>query len=150
MPGGLIKPGDIIVDCGAAPGSWTQVAMKMTGRTGQVVALDLQEFVDIPGAICLPRTDICQTTQVAQLIRKSLGEDAQGVDLVMSDIAPTASGLAQLDHPRLIKLAECVLKVASSFSLNFNAFDCRYQVLFVVFSISVVTARVSTGSKSSR
>ncbi len=107
--GGLIRPGDTVIDCGAAPVSWTQVATDLASPGGTVIGLDLQDFDPVEGAICLPRTDIRKTAEVARLIRERIG--SKGVDVVISDIAPTASGVAHLDHPNLINLAECVLKV---------------------------------------
>ncbi|VDL90667.1 unnamed protein product [Schistocephalus solidus] len=132
VPGGLIRPGDIVVDCGAAPGSWTQVAVKLSFAAtstaggsassfthsrprGTVISLDLQQFEPVDGAVCLGGIDIRKTAEVAALIQRhvclSRGTATfGGVDVVLSDIAPIASGLPDLDHPALIALAESVLK----------------------------------------
>uniref|UniRef100_A0A0V0J5U5 rRNA methyltransferase 2, mitochondrial n=1 Tax=Schistocephalus solidus TaxID=70667 RepID=A0A0V0J5U5_SCHSO len=134
VPGGLIRPGDIVVDCGAAPGSWTQVAVKLSFAAtstaggsassfthsrprGTVISLDLQQFEPVDGAVCLGGIDIRKTAEVAALIQRhvclSRGTATfGGVDVVLSDIAPIASGLPDLDHPALIALAESVLKLS--------------------------------------
>ncbi|CDS41118.1 ribosomal RNA large subunit methyltransferase [Echinococcus multilocularis] len=109
--GGLIRPSAVVVDCGAAPGSWTQVAVELASPGGTVVALDLLDFEPVPGAHCLSRLDLRQTAQVIRRVRKVLGAD-HCVDVVLSDIAPPASGLGDLDHPNLIHLVHCVLQLA--------------------------------------
>ncbi|KAL5112013.1 GPN-loop GTPase 3 [Taenia crassiceps] len=109
--GGLIRPGAVVVDCGAAPGSWTQVAVELAAPGGTVVALDLLDFESVPGAHCLSRLDLRQTAQVIHRVREVLGAD-HCVDVVLSDIAPPASGLGDLDHLNLIHLVHCVLQLA--------------------------------------
>uniref|UniRef100_A0A5K3F1X1 rRNA methyltransferase 2, mitochondrial n=1 Tax=Mesocestoides corti TaxID=53468 RepID=A0A5K3F1X1_MESCO len=111
LEGGLIRPGDTVVDCGASPGSWTQVAVDLSSPGGTVLSLDIQDFEPIEGAICLPKTDIRQTAEVTRIIKEKLG-CARGVDVVLSDIAPTATGIPDLDHPNLINLAQRVLQLA--------------------------------------
>lgn len=108
----LIQPGMTIVDCGAAPGSWSQVAIELSSG-GRVVAFDINDFEAVPGAHCIPRCDLRDTAHTLDQVRKALGGGCERcVDVVMSDIAPPASGLAQIDHPNLINLAQCVLQVS--------------------------------------
>ncbi|VDL31128.1 unnamed protein product [Hymenolepis diminuta] len=108
----LIQPGMTVVDCGAAPGSWSQVAVELSSG-GRVVAFDINDFEDVPGAHCIPRCDLRDTAHTLDQVRKALGGGCERcVDVVMSDIAPPASGLAQIDHPNLINLAQCVLQLA--------------------------------------
>lgn len=110
--GGLIKPGAVVVDCGAAPGSWSQVAVKLSAPGGTVVAIDLLDFEPVPGAMCMPYLDVRQTSHVVRSVRDVLGAD-RCVNVVLSDIAPPASGFADLDHPNLIDLAHHVLRVST-------------------------------------
>uniref|UniRef100_A0A0R3X6X9 rRNA methyltransferase 2, mitochondrial n=1 Tax=Hydatigena taeniaeformis TaxID=6205 RepID=A0A0R3X6X9_HYDTA len=105
--GGLIRPGAVVVDCGAAPGSWTQVAVELASPGGTVVALDLLDFEPVPGAHCLARVDVRQTAQVIHRVREVLGAN-HCVDIVLSDIAPPASGLSDMDHLNLIHLVHCL------------------------------------------
>lgn len=103
----------VVVDCGAAPGSWTQVAVELSSPGGKVVALDINDFEPVPGAHCLPKCDLRNTMRALTEVREALGGGADRcVDVVLSDIAPPASGLASLDHPNLINLAQCVLQVS--------------------------------------
>ncbi|KAM7539662.1 hypothetical protein Aperf_G00000032827 [Anoplocephala perfoliata] len=109
----LIQPGMVVLDCGAAPGSWTQVALQLSSPGGKVVALDINDFEPVPGALCLPRCDLRNTMRTLTEVRAALGGCTDRcVDVVLSDIAPPASGVADLDHPNLITLAQCVLQLA--------------------------------------
>ena len=100
------------MDCGAAPGSWSQVAVELSSPDGTVVSIDLLDFEPVPGAVYMPRIDIRQTQHAVKSVRTALGAD-RCVDVVLSDIAPSASGLAHLDHPGLIQLAQSVLHVST-------------------------------------
>ncbi len=101
---GLIRPGARIVDLGAAPGGWTQVAVEraqsMEGR-GRVLAVDLVEMEPIPGAefLLLDFLD----PEAPRHIRVALGGPA---DLVMSDMAAPSTGHPRTDHLRIMALAE--------------------------------------------
>ncbi|VDO02502.1 unnamed protein product, partial [Rodentolepis nana] len=107
----LIQPGMTIVDCGAAPGSWSQVAVKLSSG-GRVIALDINDFEAVPGAICIPQCDLRDTARTLGQVKEALDSGSErSVDVVMSDIAPPASGIPQIDYPNLINLAQCVLKV---------------------------------------
>src|SRR5512139_195121 len=90
----LIKPGMTIVDLGAAPGGWSQYAARVLGGRGRVIALDLLEMPALPGVEFI-QGDFSDET-VLDRLRASLGEAR--VDLVMSDMAPNMSGMADVDH----------------------------------------------------
>src|SRR6185312_3236638 len=100
----LLKPGTRIVDLGAAPGGWTQIAVERArtsdGR-GQVVALDLLPMQPIAGAEILEMDFL--DSGAPERIRSALGGPA---DLVMSDMAAPSTGHAQTDHLRIMALAE--------------------------------------------
>ncbi len=107
----LLKPGGIVVDLGAAPGGWTQVAVgrvKADAGKGRVVAADLNEIEPVPGAefIQLDLTD----ADAATLMRGALS--GARVDLVMSDMAASSTGHRQTDHLRVLALAEAALDFA--------------------------------------
>lgn len=99
----LFKPGSIVVDLGAAPGGWTQVALKKVGDKGQVVAIDLQEIEPIPGAHIL-HGDFMEEEMIQHLL-SSLSSKA---DVVLSDMAAPASGMTDVDHIRIMALVEMV------------------------------------------
>src|SRR5688500_1104587 len=93
----LLKPGMTVVDLGAAPGSWSQVAAGKVGRGGRVIAIDLLEIAPISGVTAL-RGDFREPT----LIEAMQGAKA---DAVLSDISPNLSGIANVDQARLLELA---------------------------------------------
>jgi 23S rRNA (uridine2552-2'-O)-methyltransferase len=105
----LLKPGMRIVDLGAAPGGWSQVAAPLVGRAGRVVAIDLLPMDPIPGVEIL-QCDFREDEGLAR-IRALLGDDP--LDLVLSDMAPNVSGMKAVDQPRSIYLVELALDFAS-------------------------------------
>ena len=104
----LIQPGQVIVDLGAAPGSWSQVAVKLAGRKGRVLATDLLEMDPIQGVDFI-QGDFREQAVVDELVRLL---DGRRVDLVMSDIAPNISGMSAVDQPRSMYLCELALDFA--------------------------------------
>ena len=104
----LLRPGMIVVDLGAAPGSWSQVAAERVAPGGRVIALDLLDMTPLRGVEFL-RGDIREQSVVAELER-ALG--ARQADLVLSDMAPNLSGIASSDQARAMELAELALHFA--------------------------------------
>src|SRR5687767_10683434 len=86
----LLKPGMTVVDLGAAPGGWSQVAAKAVGASGRVIALDLLEMAEVPGVTVI-RGDF-QERETLEQLEQAL--DGDSVDLVLSDMAPNISGIA--------------------------------------------------------
>ena len=118
----LLKPGGRVVDLGAAPGGWSQVAAERVGahdgRGGQVVAIDILPLAPIPGVEFL-RIDIFDAATAARLRARLRGGRA---DVVLSDMAAPSTGHAKTDHLKIIGLAEAahafaaeVLKPGGSF-----------------------------------
>lgn len=105
----LLRPGMVVVDLGAAPGSWTQVVLARTGG-GQVFALDLLPMEPLPGAAFL-QGDFLEDA-VLHALEDQIGGAA--VDLVLSDMAPNMSGIELTDQARAINLAELALEFAVS------------------------------------
>ncbi|RAI55989.1 RlmE family RNA methyltransferase [Roseicella frigidaeris] len=103
----LLRPGARVVDLGAAPGGWTQVALQRIGPAGRVVALDLLAMDPLPGAILL-QGDF-QEAAAEQAVRAALAGQA---DLVLSDMAPNTTGHNATDHLRIMALAELALDFA--------------------------------------
>ncbi len=104
----LIAPGMTVVDLGAAPGGWSQVAAELVGPKGRVIAVDLLEMQPVR-AVVFVRGDFRDAATVARL-EAELG--AAPVDLVVSDMAPNISGIAMSDQTRVMHLAELALDFA--------------------------------------
>ena len=104
----LLKPGMVIVDLGAAPGGWAQVAAKAVGPTGRVIGVDLLEMVQVPGVKVI-RGDFAEPATL-EAVEHAL--ENRPVDLVLSDMAPNLSGIASADQARSIGLAELALEFA--------------------------------------
>jgi len=105
----LIRPGMTIVDLGAAPGSWSQVALQRLQGRGRVIALDPLEMQPLPGV------DFIQGDFTEDAVLARLEETLHGtqVDLVISDMAPNISGIAATDQARMAYLAELALDFAA-------------------------------------
>ncbi|MBK8015671.1 MAG: RlmE family RNA methyltransferase [Betaproteobacteria bacterium] len=104
----ILRAGAWVVDLGAAPGGWSQVAADRVGPTGRVVAVDLLEMAPLPG-VRFVRGDFGDDGVLAQM--ESLLEGRR-VDLVLSDMAPNLSGIAGVDQARGAYLAELALDFA--------------------------------------
>jgi 23S rRNA (uridine2552-2'-O)-methyltransferase len=101
----LLKPGMAIVDLGAAPGGWSQLARKQLGDRGRVVALDILDMPPIAGVDFL-HGDFREPETLSQLEALLVGAP---VDLVLSDMAPNMSGVAVTDQARAMHLSELAL-----------------------------------------
>ncbi len=120
----FLRPGHRVLDLGAAPGGWTQVATERVraGRPGggRVVALDLRPMDPLPDAIVL-LGDADDEAELAHC-REALGGAA---DVVLSDMAPASSGHPGTDHLRIIALAETAIGAAQSLLAPGGAFVCK-------------------------
>ncbi len=104
----LIKSGMTVVDLGAAPGGWSQVAAKLVGSKGQVIASDILPIDGLPGVEFL-QGDFTEQAVLESLL--GMLRDRQA-DLVISDMAPNMSGMRDIDLPRVMYLAELALDLA--------------------------------------
>lgn len=102
----LLKPGMTVVDLGATPGGWSQVAANKVGLNGRVFSLDVLEMKTLPGVTFI-QGDFEEKSTLTEL-RKKLGE--RTVDLVISDMSPNISGIAISDQARCMYLAEVALE----------------------------------------
>ena len=104
----LLRPGQVVLDLGAAPGAWSQYARRRVGRTGRVIASDILAMEPIAGVQFL-QGDFREDTVLSGL-REALG--GAGVDVLLSDMAPNLSGMDAIDAPRGMYLAELALDLA--------------------------------------
>lgn len=107
----LIRPGSVVLDLGAAPGGWTQVAALAVGGAGKVVALDILEMQPVKGATVV--LGDCLVPDVQSQLAEIF--TANAVDLVMSDMAPNITGISARDEAAATELAETALTIAQQF-----------------------------------
>ncbi|TFH11979.1 MAG: RlmE family RNA methyltransferase [Nitrosomonadales bacterium] len=101
----LLKPGMTVVDLGATPGGWSQVAANKVGWSGRVFSLDMLEMKALPNVTFIQGNFEEEDTLIE--LRKKLGE--RPVDLVISDMSPNISGIVISDQARGMRLAELAL-----------------------------------------
>ncbi len=116
----LLRPGARIVDLGAAPGGWCEVAARRVGARGRVVAIDILDMKPIAGVEFL-RLDFLDDTAPARL-KAMLGAKA---DVVLSDMAANATGHRQTDHLRIMALAEAAAHFAREVLAEGGSFLCK-------------------------
>ncbi len=114
----IIKPGMSVLDLGSSPGGWSQVAARLVGPRGRVIANDIQEMNSLCG-VTFVRGDFTDTTTLDAL-SETLG--IQPIDVVLSDMAPNLSGLPAVDQPRTMLLLELALDLASKVLVPGGAF----------------------------
>jgi 23S rRNA (uridine2552-2'-O)-methyltransferase len=113
----VIKAGAKVVDLGAAPGGWSQVAAKRAGPRGRVVAIDVLEMDDIPG-VAFAQVDFLDPDAPDKL-KAMLGGPA---DVVLSDMAANATGHRQTDHLKIMALVEAAADFAADVLEDGGAF----------------------------
>jgi 23S rRNA (uridine2552-2'-O)-methyltransferase len=123
---GLLRPGKRVVDLGAAPGGWSQVAAERVGagqmpQRGQVVAIDLLPMAPLPGVefLCLDLLDATAQTVTRSLLRGGRA------DVVLSDMAAQGTGHGRTDHLRIMVLAEAAADFACGILAPGGAFLCK-------------------------
>lgn len=106
---GFLKKGKYVLDLGAAPGGWLQVASEIVGERGLVVGVDLEKVKSLEkGNVKTIVGDIIDE----ETIRQIKSEFPRNVDVILSDIAPNVSGIWEVDHQRQIHLTRKVLEIA--------------------------------------
>lgn len=105
----LIRPGDRVVDLGAAPGGWLQVVSQLVGEKGRVLGVDIQPIQPLGRANVLTLQGDVSSEECQRKIVELLGSRA---DCVLSDLAPRLSGIRDADISRSIELARAALGVA--------------------------------------
>lgn len=124
----LLRPGARVVDLGAAPGGWSEIAARRIGEDGHVIALDVLEMKTIPGVEFL-QLDFLDPSAPKRL-EAMLGASGAGkakakADVVLSDMAANATGHRQTDHLRIIALAEAAAAFARQVLAPRGAFLCK-------------------------
>ena len=108
---GLFGPGNTVVDLGAAPGGWLQVAAEAVGDRGTVIGVDFQRIRDLDDHDTIETIKGDMTDdRTKDRLRKLIGED--GADVVISDMAPNMTGEYELDHARSVHLSRQAFEVA--------------------------------------
>ena len=110
----IFKPGDTVIDMGANPGGWSQVALELVGETGVVIALDLKPVKSIPGVTIL-KGDV-RSLIIKRKVKDLIPET--GVNVIVSDMSPNISGNYSMDHAKSIELAEMALEYADVFLIT--------------------------------
>lgn len=119
----LLKPGLTVLDLGAAPGSWSQYAHQRIGRSGLLVAVDLNPLgVTLPGAVVLER-DVFQLQDEDLL--EQCGDRAPPFNLIVSDMAPRTTGVPFADHVRSVELCDRALELVDRWLRPGGAFVCK-------------------------
>ncbi|MGB9728520.1 MAG: RlmE family RNA methyltransferase [Thermoprotei archaeon] len=105
----VMKPGDKVIDLGAAPGGWTQVARLIVGESGFILSIDINDFEPLPYEnVKILNLDITDENASEQILKR-LKDKA---DVVLCDAAPKVSGIWDLDHQRQLRLVEAALRIA--------------------------------------
>jgi len=116
----LLKPGTRVVDLGAAPGGWSELAARRVGATGRVIALDVLEMKPIRGV------EFVQADFLDEAAPKRLEAMLAGAaDVVLSDMAANATGHRRTDHLRTMVLAEAAAHFATKILAPGGAFLCK-------------------------
>jgi 23S rRNA (uridine2552-2'-O)-methyltransferase len=116
----LLKPGTRVVDLGAAPGGWSEIAARRVGAGGRVLAIDILDMKPIAEVEFL-KLDFLDAT-APQRLKDLLGGQA---DLVLSDMAANATGHRQTDHIRIMALAEAAAHFAREVLALGGSFLCK-------------------------
>ncbi|MDD5026056.1 MAG: RlmE family RNA methyltransferase [Candidatus Peribacteraceae bacterium] len=107
----LLKSGMTVLDLGCAPGSWMQYTVKRIGLTGHFIGMDVQEVKPVEGATTFVQ-DIMDIQGVSTLLAK---QNIHSFDLILSDLAPSTSGVKDVDQWRSIELSQAVADIAERF-----------------------------------
>jgi 23S rRNA (uridine2552-2'-O)-methyltransferase len=106
----LFARGQTVVDLGAAPGGWSQVASRLVGESGRVIATDILEMDPIAGVdfVCGDFAEEAVVQRIEHLIAGAV------VAVVISDMAPNLSGVKAIDQPRSMYLVDLAIDLASN------------------------------------
>lgn len=105
----LVKYGDVVIDLGAAPGGWIQVAKRIIGNKGFILGVDLKHVEPFPQSYVRTIVGDMTEQETRQQILELIPRKA---DVVMSDASPNISGIWEVDHARQIDLAQQALEIA--------------------------------------
>ncbi|MEK6807392.1 MAG: RlmE family RNA methyltransferase [Nanoarchaeota archaeon] len=114
----IIKKNNIIVDLGAAPGSWSQIAVKLVGERGRVFGVDIQPVIGLPANFTFIRANILKH-------QEKIISEIKSVDVVLSDLSHDFSGFKAADAGISIALAQNSLVIAKAVLRNNGHFVCK-------------------------
>lgn len=118
----VLSKGNIVVDLGAAPGSWSQYAAEQVGPSGRVVAIDRQPIRGpLKENVQQIQMDVLATPPLELLAAAEIVK----ADIVLSDMAPRTSGVRLVDHMRSIALSQAALRVAEEILTPGGAWVCK-------------------------
>ena len=106
----ILRAGSVVVDLGAAPGGWSQYAVRQLGSKGRIIALDILPMDALPGVEFI-EGDFRESEVLDSLVERLNGAS---IDLVMSDMAPNISGMEAVDQPRSMYLMELAAEFAAN------------------------------------
>ncbi|XP_056391578.1 rRNA methyltransferase 2, mitochondrial isoform X2 [Hyla sarda] len=126
----ILQPGNSVVDCGAAPGAWSQVlvdkvnslGLDATASVGFVLGVDLLHITPLEGAVFLSKCDLTDPATHKKII--DLLPSGQA-DVILSDMAPNASGIKELDHQRLVNMCLSLLDLSDTVLRPGGSFLCK-------------------------
>jgi 23S rRNA (uridine2552-2'-O)-methyltransferase len=124
----VLKPGARVVDLGAAPGGWSEIAAQRVGTSGRVVALDILDMKPLPGVefLQLDFLDPSAPERLQAMLGSGVAGKAQATaDAVLSDMAANATGHRQTDHLRIMALAAAAADFARQVLAPGGAFLCK-------------------------
>ena len=117
----IIQKGDSILDFGAAPGGWSQVAKELVGEQGTVIGVDLSPIESLDGITFL-QGDLTMESTMLEII-EIMGDNK--ADVILSDMSPDISGNYSVDHARSIYLCEQALAASETVLKNGGNFVCK-------------------------
>lgn len=127
----LLRPGDSVVDCGAAPGAWSQVAVQRVNSAGTdpesprgtVVSIDLLNIARLDGASLLSFHDVTHPATQAKVLELL---PAGRAHVILSDMAPNASGFRDMDHEKLVTMCLSLIDLAGKILQPGGSLLCKY------------------------
>jgi len=118
----IIKPGDKILDLGAAPGSWAQYSSRKIGKSGRILGIDLQPIkITLPNAVFIV-ADMLDVNLVQIMADKGIEAP---FDVVLSDMAPKTTGIKITDQTRSFELSQLALAIAEKYLRKSGYFVCK-------------------------
>jgi 23S rRNA (uridine2552-2'-O)-methyltransferase len=117
----IISNGDYVLDLGAAPGGWSQVAKEFCGKKGKVIGIDISRISPIKDIVFI-QGDVTDNSLIELILNEI---ENRYINVVISDMAPNISGNYSIDHAKSIYLSEHALKLAVQFLGNQGHFVCK-------------------------
>jgi 23S rRNA (uridine2552-2'-O)-methyltransferase len=116
----VIKKNDTVLDLGCAPGSWLLYASRLAGQNGKVFGIDLKAIdIELPPNVAAVQGDILAMNEAV------FWDSTEGLDAVLSDMAPATTGRKDVDALRSFELCEMALTVATEYLCKNGAFVCK-------------------------